>query len=67
MGDALLIRSLLVFGLQLEWHGNDEVLVTNGKVIIDRVHTGSRGLIYATETMKVMVDRMHRDATAMCC
>jgi hypothetical protein len=66
MGDALLIRHLPSFGLQLEWHGRAEVLVTDGKAVIDRVDTGFRGLRHATDTMKKVTERMHRDATAMC-
>jgi hypothetical protein len=67
MGNALLIRHLPSFGLQLEWHGNAEVLVTDGKTVIGRVDTGFRGLRYATDTMKKVAEQMHRDATAMCC
>ena len=66
MGNALLIRYLPNFGLQLEWHGDAEVLVTDGKDVIDRIHTGFRGLRHATDAMKEVTEQMHKDATAMC-
>ena len=66
MGNALLIRPLPLFGLQLEWHGESEVLVTDGKNIVSRINTGVKGIRHATSMMQVIVETMHRDAVAMC-
>ncbi len=66
MGSALLIRPLPLFGLQLEWHGEAEVLVTDGQDVVDRIATDLKGIRHATSMMKDIVEAMHKDATAMC-
>lgn len=65
---ALWIRNLNQFGLKLEWHGDDRVLVTSGNdgvIDIAQTENGSNDPVAIGKLMRYMEDKMYRDAMAM--
>lgn len=65
---ALWIRNVKEFRVKLEWHGDDEVLITSPKDgVIDRAKTesGSNDPAAIGKLMKTLVDGMHKAARAM--
>jgi hypothetical protein len=65
---ALWVRNLSHFGVRLEWHGDDRVLVTAGKDgVIDVAQTdnGNNDPAAIGKLMRRVEDEMHEDATAM--
>ena len=64
---ALWIRNLSHFGVNLEWHGGNKVLVTDkDNVVIDVAHTeGSDDPAIIGKLMGKMEEEMYEDATAM--
>lgn len=65
---ALWIRNLEHFGLQLEWHGDDKVLVTaekDGVIDVAQTDSGSNDPAAIGKLMKRVEEEMHEDATAM--
>jgi hypothetical protein len=65
---ALWIRNLNQFGLKLEWHGDDRVLVTAGKdgvIDIAQTENGSNDPAAIGKLMHSLEDEMHRVAMAM--
>lgn len=66
---ALWIRNLSHFGLRLQWHGDDRVLVTDeSDSVIDvaKTESGSNDPAAIGKLMRQVEDEMHEDATAMC-
>jgi len=65
---ALWIRNLSHFGVNLEWHGDNRVLVTakeDGVISVAKTLGGRRDLESIAKLMRDVEDRLHRDATAM--
>ena len=65
---ALWIRNLNNFGLKLEWHGDERVLITtekDGVIDVAETDNGSKDPAAIGRLMQRLEDEMHRDATAM--